>query len=63
MEANVLHQIFVSASLAGMDPPVVQVKSELCTIKVSTKRNFKCPKESHLSNKTELAGKIGGGYE
>lgn len=25
MEANVLHQIFVSASLAGMDPPVVQL--------------------------------------
>lgn len=26
MEANVLHQIFASAGLAGMDPPVVQVK-------------------------------------
>lgn len=26
MEANVLHQMFASASLAGTDPPVAQVK-------------------------------------
>lgn len=60
MEVNVLHQIFASASLAGMDPPAVQVKiSELCTINTSTKRNFKYRCESHTyKNKTELTRKI-----
>ncbi|KAB1276296.1 von Willebrand factor D and EGF domain-containing protein [Camelus dromedarius] len=34
MEVNVLYQMFASASLAGMDPPVAQVKSENFSINI-----------------------------
>lgn len=42
MEVNVLHQIPASASLAGMDLLVVQVKSEICSKNKSVKTNVKC---------------------
>lgn len=38
MEVNVLHQMFASANLAGTDPPVVQVKSELFSITLLVKK-------------------------
>lgn len=37
MEASVLHQIFASANLAGMDPPVAQVKWEIFSMNMSIK--------------------------
>ena len=42
MEANVLNQISVSVSLAGMDLLVAQVKSEIFSINMSVERNLRC---------------------
>ena len=41
MEVNALYQMFASASLAGMGPPAVQVKSKIFSINRSVERNFK----------------------
>lgn len=60
MEVNVLHQILASASLAGMDLLVVQVKSEICSMNKSVKTNLKCTSilktsaPKHKANLTRL---------
>ena len=42
IEANVLNQMSVSVSLAGMDLLVAQVKSEIFSINMSVERNLRC---------------------